>query len=107
MGCLLELLLEIVVEGTLELVMYCYMKLMQLIIPHKTVTDKAKKAIKTIVTTAAALWLIVLIVGAILLVQDDLSVKEIGKYMTYIPLTVIALQILLGIIMKIINRIKR
>ncbi len=104
MGCLLELFFEIFVEGIFELIGYCYIKLMQLIVPNKTASEKARRTIKKIATTIAAILGIVLIVGIILLVQADPFIKTIGKYMTYIPLAMIVLQMVVGIIVKIVNR---
>ena len=107
MGCLLELFFEIFVEGIFELIGYCYIKFMQLIVPDKKVSEKTKKTIRNIATTFAVLLAVVLIIGFILLVQEDLFVKNIGKYMTYIPLSIMVLQILLGIIVKIVDRFKK
>ena len=107
MGCLLELFFEIFVEGIFELIGYCYIKLMKLIVPDKKVSEKTKKTIRNIATTFAVLLAVVLIIGFILLVQEDLFVKNIGKYMTYIPLSIMVLQILLGIIVKIVDRFKK
>ena len=107
MGCLLELFFEIFLEGLFELIWHCYIKLMQLIVPDKIVSEKAEKNIKKIVTTFAALLIIVLIIGFILLIQEYSFVKNIGRYMTYIPLTIICLQVLIGILIKIIGHFKK
>lgn len=107
MGCLLELFFEIFVEGIFELIGYCYIKLMTLIIPDKTITDRTKKRIKNVVTTVAAVLGIILVIGLVFLIQDDPFIKNIGKYMTYIPLAIIALQVVLGIIMKTISHFRR
>lgn len=107
MGCLLELIFEITVEGIIELIGFCYIKLMQLIVPNKTVSEKAKRIIKIIVTTIAALVGIVLIVGLIFFVQDDPSLKNIGKYMTYTSLAIMALQIVSGIVVKVVGHFKK
>ncbi|MBP3478418.1 MAG: hypothetical protein J6K03_02910 [Oscillospiraceae bacterium] len=107
MGCLLELFFEIFVEGLFELIGHCYIKLMQLIVPDKTVSDKARRTIKNIATTFAVLLAIVLIIGVVFLIQEDPLIKNIGKYMTYIPLTIMALQVLVGILVKIIGHIKK
>lgn len=107
MGCLLELLFEITVEGMFELIGYIYIKLMQLIVPNKTVSDKTKEYLKKVVTTIAALLAIVLIIGLVFLVQEDVLLKTIGKYMTYIPLAIIVLQVLLGIVMKVVDFSKK
>ena len=103
MGCLLEFFLELI----FELVVYCYIKLMQLIVPDKVISEKTTGIIKTTVTAIAALLAIVLIIGAILLIQDDPDIKNVGKYMTYIPLTIIGAQILLGIAVRIVCHFKK
>ena len=107
MGCLLELFFEIFVEGIFELIGCCYIKLMQLIVPDKKVSEKTKKTIRNIATTFAALLAVVLIIGFVLLLPEDPFMKNIGKYMTYIPLSIIVLQILLGIIVKIVGHFKK
>lgn len=107
MGCLIELFLEIFVEGIIELFGYCYIKLMQLIVPDKTVSEKTKKIIKNIATAFAVLLLVILIIGFILLVQEDPFIKTIGKYMTYISLPIMALQVFAGILVKIIGLFKK
>ena len=107
MGCLFELFFEIFVEGMIELIGHCYIKLMQLIVPNKTVSEKTKRTIKNIATTFAALLAVVLIIGFVLLIQEDPFIKNIGKYMTYIPLAMMALQVILGILVKIAGRFKK
>ena len=107
MGCLIEMFFEIFLEGIIELILYCYIKLMHLIIPNKMFSEKEIKNIKNFCTTVAAILLIVLIIGLLLLLGADPFIKNIGKYMTYIPLSIIVLQILLGIIVKIGRAFKK
>ena len=107
MGCLLELFFEIFGEVIFELIGHCYIKLMHLIVPDKTVSEETKKTIRNIATTFAALLAIVLVIGFILLIQDDPFIKNIGKYMTYIPLGIMALQVLIGILVKIVGHFKK
>lgn len=106
MGCLLEFIFEVVFEGVFELIVYAYMKLMTLIVPEKTITDQTATKIKNIVITVSALLGVVLVVGVILLLPPDPAINTIGKYMTYVPLTIIGIQVILGIVMKIIGRTK-
>lgn len=106
-GCLLEFIFDIFVEGILELIGYCYIKLMQLIVPNKTISERTKKIIKNAVTTIAAILGVILIVGLILFVQNDPLIKGIGRYMTYIPVAIIFIQITLGIVAKIINHFRK
>ena len=107
MGCLAELFFEIFAEALFELIGYCYIKLMQLVVPDKTVSEIAKKRIKNTATAIAALLAVVLIIGFILFVQDDPLIKSIGKYMTFISLAIMVLQVLAGIVIKIVTHIKK
>ena len=104
MGCLFELLFEFVVTIFFELSVKSYMGLMQLIIPDKIISEKAKKMLKNVVTTVCALSLCTLIVGVVLFVQREKeALRIVGKYMTYIPLGIIIGQIALGILVHIIS----
>lgn len=107
MSCSIEFFIEVFLEGTIELIGYCYIKLMQLIIPNKTASEKAKRVIKGVATTIAALLAFSLIVGLILLMPNNPAVKAVGKYIIYVSLTMIALQIVAGIVVKIVNHCKK
>ena len=107
MGCLFEILFEVFLEAVFEGLMWCYIKLMQLIVPEKNISNKTKNTIKKIITATSAILFIFLIIGAILWVQNDIIIKNIGKYMTLIPLTLIVLEILLGIILKIASFLRK
>ena len=102
MSCLIEFFGELF----FELIVYCYMKLMQLIVPNKTISEKTEKTIKDTVTTVAAILFIILIIGIILLLAGDKTFNIVGRYMTFIPLSIILLQIMLGIAIKIITHYK-
>ena len=102
MGCLVELIFEVI----FQMIFDCYIELMQLIVPDNIVSEKTKKIIKNTVTTIASLSMAFLIIGLVLILPDDPSIKIVGKYMTFIPLTIIVLQILLGIVVRIVKRFK-
>lgn len=107
MGCLLEFIMEVVGEGVIESFAYCYLQLMQLIVPDKAVSEKTKKITKIIATTMAAVLLVALIVGLGLFVQEDPATINIGKYVLAVSLSVIVLQVLLGAAMRIADRFKK
>lgn len=107
MGCLIELIFDIFVEGIIELIGYCYIKLMQLIVPSKAVTDKTKRVVKIVATTVAAVLAITLIVGLFLIIQEDPLIHLIGEYLVFIPLSIMVLQISLGIVAKIISHFRK
>ena len=104
MGCILEFFFEIVVEGLFELVGYCYLKLMTLIAPNKTFTERTKRVIKAIAITFSVILAITILIGLIMLIQEDPVVRQLGKRLIYIPLIIMAAQIILGIIVRIFDR---
>ncbi len=46
MGCLIELFIGILFDGTIELIGWCYIKLMTLIVPNKTISDRTRNILK-------------------------------------------------------------
>ena len=107
MGCLLELFTEVLGEGISDLIGYSYINLMQLIVPHKLVSEKTKKIIKIIANVFTTLLAVTLITGVFIWVQDDPNYENIGKYMVFVSLGIMVLQIVLGIILKIVEFFKR
>ena len=104
MSCLIELFLEIFIEGILSLVMSACLKLVHVFVPSKEITPKMKEKIKNTITTISVLLILILFIGVIfLLPPDDTNLNTIGKYMTIIPLSIIGLQIVLGIIITIVK----
>ena len=98
MGCLLEVLFQLFIEGIIELVMSIYLKFVTSIAP-----EKAKSTAKNIITTISVLLVLVLFIGIIFLLPDDPVFNTIGKYMTFIPLSIIAIQLIIGIFFTVIK----
>ena len=107
MGCLIEFICEVLLEGVIELVGYCYIKLMTLVVPERAVTDKYRKKIRNIVTVFAVIVALVLIFGFIFWMQSDLFIKQIGKWMTVSALGVMGVQMALGLIVWALTRKKK
>ena len=107
MGCIFEMFVEMLIEGILNLVMFVYLKLAHVLVPTKKITKKTESKIKNVITTISALWVLTLFYGVMFLLSDDATFNAIGKYMTFIPLSIIGLQILLSILVMIIKLIKR
>lgn len=105
MECLFEFFVEVIGEFVIEGIMYLYMWMMNLIIPGKMMSPKTEKRIRRIVTCYAAILIIALIVGAVILAATDLVI--LGRYLTFIPLSLIALQFVLGIAFRIFLRAKK
>ena len=107
MGCLFELIFELVFEIIVELILTIYMKLMSLIVPEHQFDEKLKEKIKNGVTIFAVLLFLCSFVGFFLFLQPPSITKTVGAYMLFVPLGVMGFQILLGIVCRIINAIKK
>lgn len=107
MGCLFEIFIEIFIEGILNLVMFIYLKLAHMLVPNKKIPKKTETKVRNIITIVSVLLVISLVIGLTFLLQDDAAVNAIGKYMTFIPLSIIGLQVVLSIVVMIAKLVKR
>lgn len=103
MGCLMEFLGELVFEILGE----CYLALMGLIVPHKVLSKRTEKRVRTAVKIAAGVLLIILIVGVVLFFSGESAFKTVGGLMTFISLGIIVLQIILGIVVRVLMHFKK
>ena len=106
MGCLFEIFVEIFIEGILNLVVFIYLKIAHMLAPNKKITEKAENKARNIITIVSLLLLVSLSIGLAFLAPDDTTVNAIGKYMTFIPLSIIGLQVVLSIIVMIVKLVK-
>ena len=106
MGCLFEFLFELIFEIVFDGIFYAYYWLMSLIVPSKTVSKKTERRIKTAVKVFCVFSMIFMFIGLMLMLASDGDklLVLIGKLMLYIPLGITVLQVVLGIIAKIVTR---
>ena len=107
MGCLFEILIELFINGILELVMFIYLKLTSLFVPNNVVSPKTKNKIQNIVITISVLLTLTLFIGLLFLLPDEPLFHTIGQYMTFIPLTILGVQVVLGIAIIVVKSIKK
>lgn len=103
MGCLIEFILQLFIEGTVGLFMSVYLKLSSSLIPNSVQSKKVETKIKNTITTISAFEVLFLFLGILFLLPDDLTFNIIGKFMTFIPLSIITLQLIIGIIFTILK----
>ena len=48
-----------------------------------------------------------MLLGVFALISDDIYVKQIGRYMFFVPLIISAVQIFFGIIVRIVSKRKK
>ena len=97
MGCLFDIFIEIFIEGILNLVMFIYLKLAYMLVPNKKISEKTETKVLNIITIVSVLLVLSLLIGLIFLLTDDAAFNAIGKYMTFIPLSIIGLQVSLSL----------
>ncbi len=102
MGCLffpLDLLVDSIIEG--------WIYLMEWIVPERYISRTLRIVLKVLVLIFSYLLLFVMFLGVFALISDDAYTKQIGRYMVFIPLGISIVQILLGIIVRIVSKKKK
>ena len=102
MGCLL-FPLELLVDGIIEGWFY----LMEWIIPERYLTRTFRIVLKVFVWIFSALLLFIIFLGIFAIISPDPDTHLLGKYMVFVPLGISAVQILLGIIVRVISKRKK
>ena len=102
MDCLffpLELLVDAIIEG--------WFFLMEWIIPEQYLSRTFRTVLRILVWVFSALLLFIMLLGVFALISDDIYVRQIGKYMLFIPLGISTVQIVFGIIVRIVSKRKK
>lgn len=99
MGCL-GLLLELIVD----LPFFILEELMLMVLPEKKLGTVAHFILELLIGAFSACLLIAIIVGIVFQFLDSEKLSYVGKFLIFIPLSVIVLQITIGIILKIRNK---
>ena len=73
----------------------------------KKILKKTETKVRNIITLVSVLLVLSLFIGLIFLLPDDTAFNAIGKYMTFIPLSIIGLQVVLSIVVMIVKLVKR
>ena len=102
MGCLL-FPLELLVDGIIEGWFY----LMEWIIPERYLTRTFRIVLKVFVWIFSALLLFIIFLGIFAIISPDPDTHLLGRYMVFVPLGISAVQILLGIIVRVILKKKK
>lgn len=96
MGCFLEFFADVF----LETVAYAYIELMFLIVPEHKLSHKAERIVRISVYVFTVILLLAIGAGIVLILQPNQSLKTVGYYLTFIPLTITVIQIAAGIIIR-------
>ena len=102
MGCLffpLELLADGIIDG--------WFLLMEWIVPEKYPSRRLRIVLKVFVWIFSCLLFFTMVLGVFAIISPDPDTHLLGKYMVFIPLGISAVQILLGIIVRIISKKKK
>ena len=107
MGCLLEVVFEVVFEVILEAILAIYTKLMTLFVPEHKFDKRLREKIKKGVTGFAVLLFLCSFIGFFLFLEPPSTAKTVGAYMLFIPLGMMGVQIVAGIIYRIVTAIRK
>ena len=102
MGCLVEFF----VEAVFELLGEAYFYIMRQVVPKHTFRPKTEKRLKTFATLFSVVLLLSVLAGLIMISTEEGEIVNIGKYVTFISLGLIAIQIILAIAVRINMRKK-
>ena len=95
MGCLLGIL-DLIVEFPFLVLE----ELMLMVLPEKKLGTSAHFILELLIRVFFTFLLIAIIVGIVFQFLDSEKLSYIGKFLIYIPLSIIVLQITMGIILK-------
>ncbi len=98
MEILLEFFFEIIVEGVGSLWMY----LMCLVLP-KGLSKRARAVLRGCVAVLCVVIFLSMLIGVILMCSEGALTQTVGRYLFFIPLAITLLQILLGIVVKLLQ----
>lgn len=107
MGCLIELVFDILLDGFIELLARCYIELFQFIVPRKMLSERAKKAIRITSFVFVLSLIFAFCVGLAFLIQSDPDIINIGRSIVRTSLIMMAVQLVLGILVWIIGRCRK
>ncbi|MBE6788736.1 MAG: hypothetical protein E7539_03630 [Ruminococcaceae bacterium] len=100
MGCILEFLIEFVLESVFE----GYVYLMTLIIPKYKFKPWVEVVLKVFIAVFSVALLIAIISGLFMIGDADPEVKSIGKILVFGSFGIIAFHIILTVIVRIFTR---
>ena len=102
MGCLLfplEFLVDCIIEG--------WFYLMVSIVPERCLSRTLRTVIKILVWIFSILLTFIMLLGFLAIISPESDTRLLGKYMFFIPLGISAIQIILGIIVRINTKKKK
>lgn len=92
-------------ELLLDLLMDCWFSLMQWIVPDRALGKTARRVLKLLVGAFSCVLLFSMIIGIFALISASVSqdpfVRKLGMYFVFVPLVISAVQILLGILVRL------
>lgn len=95
-------------EWIFDLIFDCWFSVMQWIVPKRTYGRTARILLKTLVVVFSCALLFLMLIGIFALISASASrdpfVRQIGRYLVFVPLAISGVQILLGIIVRRITK---
>ena len=100
MGCFLELLGDMLVDG------YCY--LMTLFLPEERINKVVRFILELIINVISVLFFLSILFGCLMFfLADNEGTRMFARYMIFVPLIVSGIHIAFGVIVRIIAKTKK
>ena len=93
-------LIELIGDAIID----AWFALMQWIVPKKALGKHTRIILKIIAGLFSCVLFLSLAIGVLAIISDDPDTKQLGRYMVFIPLGISAVQIVLGIIVRTIEK---
>jgi len=93
-------LIELIGDAIID----AWFALMQWIVPKKALGKRTRIILKVIVGFFSCVLFLSLALGVFAIISDDPDTKQLGRYMVFIPLGISAVQIVLGMIVRTIEK---
>ncbi len=100
MGCLIELFCEVVIEIIGE----AYFYLMTMVIPKNKLPQVKEKKLHNYIRIYSVVLVLMLMAGLFMSLPDNEILSLVGNCFMYISAGLIALQIVAGVVVKMLNK---
>ena len=107
MGCLIEILFDVLLEGGMAVTAHCYLKLFQLMFPRLAVSERTRDVIKCVTGIIGLCLELALIIGSVMVFQSGSVTKTVGKYTVLISAFLLLLPVALGILAWLMHRFRK
>ena len=86
MGFLVEIFLDVVVEGFMQMITWGWMRLLQMLLPWERLSDRRKRGLELGIDIVGLFLFVALVAGFIMLFQYGDLTKMVGRWVAFMSL---------------------